>query len=168
LSGSDFTIEIAKLAAQRGYKLFLLGGREGVAQEAADYLKALYPNIPIADAIAGPPFHSEEVTQELLKNSQPQIVLLALPQKEQMAWTYRVQKLLPECCVMGVGGSLDFIIGASAYQDPTGKYKAVRAPFWMRRRGLEWLWRLFTQPWRYRRIFSAVVKFVNEVVREGR
>ena len=166
LSGSDVLIELIKLAAQKGYKIFLLGGGEGVAREASTYLRFLYPNLQVAGMLAGPPFQSEEFTLNTLKGAKPEIVFLALPQEKQMEWTKKVKEVLPRSCVMGIGGALDFIVGASALQDPTGKYKAVRAPYLMRQRGLEWLWRLVRQPWRSRRIFQAVVRFTGEVVKE--
>jgi N-acetylglucosaminyldiphosphoundecaprenol N-acetyl-beta-D-mannosaminyltransferase len=58
---------------------------------------------------------------------------------------------------MGVGGAFDFVAGV-----------AERAPAWLQRLGLEWLHRLLRQPWRARRIFTAVVAFPLAVLRYGR
>ena len=166
LSGSDIVIELMKLAAQKRYRVFFLGGKEGVAKEASSCLKWLYPELNVVGTMAGPPFQSEEFTLAALKEAQADLVLVALPQDQQYKWSYRIKEVLPKGCVIGIGGALDFIVGASALQDPTGRHKAVRAPYWMRKRGLEWLWRLVRQPWRSRRIFQAVVRFTGEVVKE--
>ncbi len=167
LSGADVLVELTKLAAQRKYKVFFFGGGEGVAQKSSRLLKFLYPSLRVVGAIAGPPFQSEAVALALLKDAQPDLIFLAVPQSQQREWTEKIREILPQSCTMGIGGALDFIVGATALQDPTGKYKAVRAPYWMRQRGLEWLWRLFKQPWRAGRIFQAVVRFTGEIVKES-
>jgi N-acetylglucosaminyldiphosphoundecaprenol N-acetyl-beta-D-mannosaminyltransferase len=90
---------------------------------------------------------------ERIRAAQPDVLFVAYGAPKQDLWIARHGAAAGVPAMMGVGGSLDFIVGAQK-----------RAPEWMRRINLEWLYRLITQPWRWRRQL-ALPKFVWAVVR---
>jgi N-acetylglucosaminyldiphosphoundecaprenol N-acetyl-beta-D-mannosaminyltransferase len=146
ITGVDLTWEIAKLASERGWSLFLLGGKAGVAYKTAQRLKLVHPKLKIAGTYAGSP--QEEGIIKKINSTKPDILLVAFgaPKQEKFIYNYRTR--LNVKAAMGIGGTFDFISGTIS-----------RAPKWMRALGLEWLYRLIRQPKRLGRIFTAVVKF---------
>jgi N-acetylglucosaminyldiphosphoundecaprenol N-acetyl-beta-D-mannosaminyltransferase len=153
--GSDLVGRLAELSHQKGYRIYFLGAREGVAEKAIEKLKARYPNLQVAGCYAGSPAieENEAIVQRILP-TQPDILLVAYGAPKQDKWIARnLQRLQIPVCI-GVGGSFDFIAG-----------KTKRAPPWLRRLHLEWLHRLIMQPWRWRRIWNAVICFSWLVLR---
>lgn len=147
--GSDLVMRLAELSQQKGYRLYFLGAREGVAEQAVAKLKARYPNLNVAGCYAGSPGleENEAIVQRILA-ARPDILLVAYGAPRQDKWIARnLERLQIPVCI-GVGGSFDFIAGTSK-----------RAPVWLQRLGLEWFHRLLTQPWRWRRIWNAVPRF---------
>ena len=148
VAGVDVVRRVARIAAKGGYRLFLLGAAEGVAEAAAERLKEENPGLAVAGAYAGSPNPDEErEIVEMIKEAKPHILLVAYGAPQQDLWIYRNRERLGVPVAMGVGGALDFISG-----------KARRAPGWMQRLGLEWLHRLIYEPWRWRRML-ALPKF---------
>lgn len=165
ITGVDMVMEIAKLANDRGYRLYFLGGTEGVAEATAKQLTWLYGRLRVAGYSAGPPYEEEEQVINRIIKAQPDLVFLAFPQKEQLRWIKDVLPKMKDMGFMGIGGAFDFIVGAVPKNDPTGRFAQKRAPLAWQQNNLEWLWRLVTQPWRYQRIWRATVGFVGEVIR---
>jgi len=142
VAGVDLTRELARLAARQGYRLFLLGAAPGVAEMAAQRLCARYAGLHIAGTYAGSPASAEETEIIARINAaRPQILLVAYGAPQQDLWIARNKKRLESPLAMGVGGSFDYIAGV-----------AVRAPLPLQKAGLEWLYRLYRQPWRWRRM----------------
>ena len=165
VAGADMVWEISKLAAERGWSIFLLGGAPGVAQEAGKCLQWLYPNLQIVGITAGPPYESEEQVVQHIKETQPKFIFLAFTAPKQLYWMKTYTQRLNGTVMIGIGGALDFIAGGVAINAPEGETKpARRAPVWLQKRGLEWLWRYFTQPWRRARIKTATIDFMEKVV----
>lgn len=157
VAGVDCVWRWAKLAAERGYRLFLLGAAEGVAEEAASGLKEFYPELEIAGTFAGSPAPGEEEhIVGLIRQARPHLLFVAYGAPEQDRWIHRNLARLEVPVAMGVGGAFDFISG-----------RAKRAPRWVQRLGLEWLHRLFHEPWRWRRML-ALPQFAWLVIREER
>lgn len=155
VAGSDIVPRLAALAAQRGYRPFLLGAGPGVAEKAAEVLVRQNPGLQIAGTYAGSPSPAEE--DEIVARIvavRPDMLFVAYGAPAQDFWIYRNLHRLGVPIAMGVGGTLDFIAGA-----------APRAPLWMREHGLEWLYRLVRQPWRWRRML-ALPRFALAVWRE--
>ena len=166
ITGADMVWEISKLAEKRGWSIFLLGAADGVATETAKNLQWLYPDLKISGVSAGPPYESEASVIQQIKTNQPKFVFLAFPAKEQIRWIKTYQNQLNGVILIGVGGALDFITGGVALNAPdNNKQPAKRSPEWLQDHGLEWIWRLFTQPWRSTRIRTAVFDFSLQVVR---
>jgi exopolysaccharide biosynthesis WecB/TagA/CpsF family protein len=142
VTGSDGVPRIAERAAQRGWRLFLLGAAPGIADETAAILQARYPGLQIAGTFSGSPAPEEEDAIVAMVNaSDADILFVAYGAPEQDKWIARNLPRLQVKMAMGVGGAFDFIAGV-----------VPRAPLWMRRMGLEWLFRLYLQPWRIRRM----------------
>lgn len=142
--GVELVLRLAERAAEQGYRLFLLGAAPGVAEEAAARLRERYPGLTIAGTYAGSPDPAEE--EEIgarIRAASPHILLVAYGAPRQDLWLKRNLPRLNVAVGIGVGGTLDYISG-----------RVRRAPAWMRRYGLEWLYRLFRQPWRWRRMLS--------------
>jgi len=157
LAGVDTVRRIASLAAGRGYRLFLLGAAEGVAEAAARRLEEENPGLKVVGTYAGSPNPKEEEgIVEMIRAARPHLLLVAYGAPQQDLWIHRHLGRLGVPVTMGVGGAFDFISG-----------KAKRAPGWMRRLGLEWLHRLLHEPWRWRRML-ALPKFVWLVLRSHR
>jgi N-acetylglucosaminyldiphosphoundecaprenol N-acetyl-beta-D-mannosaminyltransferase len=156
VTGADLVPALAQLCARRGYRLFLLGGRPGVAEEAARRLEALAPRLEVAGTHAGSPRpEDDETSVRLISGARPHVLLVAYGHPHQELWIARNAERLRVPVAIGVGGALDYVAG-----------RVRRAPGWMRRAGLEWLFRLARQPWRVRRM-AVLPRYAIEVLRQG-
>lgn len=139
---------IAELAAREGYSLFLLGAQSGVAEEAAGVLQGRYPGLRVVGTYAGSPRDEDfgEIKQRL-DAAQPDVLLVAYGAPKQDLWIRSHLRELPSSVrvAMGVGGVFDYVSG-----------RVPLAPSFLRRVGLEWLYRLARQPWRWRRIVRVL------------
>jgi N-acetylglucosaminyldiphosphoundecaprenol N-acetyl-beta-D-mannosaminyltransferase len=153
VTGSDGVPLIADRAAREGWKLFLLGAAPGVAERAAARLIAQNPGLQIVGTYAGSPaLEEEEAIIQRVNASDADILFVAYGAPRQDQWIARNRDRLDVRVAMGVGGTLDFIAGV-----------VPRAPRWMRRLALEWLFRLIRQPWRWRRMLR-IPRFVWAVI----
>jgi N-acetylglucosaminyldiphosphoundecaprenol N-acetyl-beta-D-mannosaminyltransferase len=158
VAGSDLIYRLAELASQHGWRVYFLGAAEGVAAAAAGRLKSLYPGLVIAGTAAGDPGPASAPAQvTAIQAARPDVLLVAYGAPAQDIWIARHKDVLGVPVSMGVGGSFDFVAGV-----------AHRAPAWAQRLWLEWLHRLWRQPWRVRRVFNAVVAFPLAVLADGR
>jgi N-acetylglucosaminyldiphosphoundecaprenol N-acetyl-beta-D-mannosaminyltransferase len=157
IPGVDLVERLAALSADRGYRIYFLGAMPGVADKAVEVLRARYPTLQVAGAYAGSPHPKEEAAiVERVCAARPHILLVAYGAPAQDYWIDRnLDRLQVPVCI-GVGGSFDYIAGVRP-----------RAPSLLRRMGLEWLHRLVTQPWRWRRML-ALPRFAWRVLRCGR
>lgn len=155
VTGSDGVPIIAARAAQEGWRLFLLGAAPGVAETAARVLSERYPCLKIAGVYSGSPAPEEEAELcERVNASGADVLFVAYGAPEQDKWIARNSPRLRVAIAMGVGGSFDFIAGI-----------LPRAPAWMQRAGLEWLYRLYLQPRRIRRMLR-LPRFVLSILTE--
>ncbi|HEY8475730.1 MAG TPA: WecB/TagA/CpsF family glycosyltransferase [Chloroflexota bacterium] len=154
--GTDLVYRLAEVSAQRGYRWFLLGAREGVAAEAADRLVRQYPGLVVAGTRSGGPEpEHDEASREAIRRAAPvDLLLVAYGAPAQERWLARNLPHLQVGVGIGVGGVFDFVAGRSR-----------RAPVWVREAGFEWLYRLVTEPWRWRRQL-ALPRFALRVLLE--
>lgn len=154
VSGSDMVPEICRLAREKHLPIALLGGLDQTTIDKAAMAMREWGN-EVVFADHGVPkqhwneraFHEKMISE--LRKTAPQIVFAAFGHPKQEQWIEAYRHELPSVRLfMGCGGALDFVAGA-----------AKRAPRMMRRLGLEWLWRLMTEPKRIKRIFNAVIVF---------
>ncbi|HEX4205471.1 MAG TPA: WecB/TagA/CpsF family glycosyltransferase, partial [Ktedonobacteraceae bacterium] len=157
VTGTDMLPSLARVCAQQGYRLYLLGAAPGVAEIAAARLQELAPGVQIAGTYAGSPAEGEEqAIIERIRAAQADVVCVAYGAPAQELWIGRNLQRLPVAVALGVGGAFDFLAG-----------RQLRAPRWMQRSGLEWLYRLYREPWRWRRML-ALPAFALRVVLKGR
>lgn len=156
--GSELVYYLAELAAREGWRLYLLGAAPGVAEQAAEILRERYPRLAIAGTYAGSPDPAEnEGIVARINESEAEMLYVAFGAPRQDKWIARNKEALATVrLAVGVGGSLDFITG-----------RAVRAPRWVQKLGLEWLHRLLHEPWRWRRML-ALPRFALRVIFRGR
>lgn len=154
VTGTDTVQLLAEQAAAHGWRVYFLGAAEGIAEQASQILKTRYPDLQIAGCYAGSPSNEESVSIiERINISHANILLVAYGAPKQDLWIDRHKDNLNVRLAMGVGGAFDFIAGI-----------VPRAPQWMQRVGLEWLFRLYKQPWRWRRMLRLPL-FVLAVLR---
>ncbi len=155
VTGVDTLERFAALASKKGYKPFFLGASPGVAQKAASVLSERYPGFKVAGVYSGSPSPSEEKTiLEVIRSASPDALFVAYGSPAQEKWIARNLHSLKVPFAMGVGGAFDFIAGV-----------VPRAPKIIRKVGLEWLFRLILQPWRWKRQLALPV-FCALVVKE--
>jgi len=139
ISGSDLVMPLLRRAAEQGYRVYFLGGAPGVADLAKSKLEASLPGIQIVGTDASridvnALGDADEVT-ERIRRAEPDLVLVALGAPKQEIWSHTRAERLKPAVLIGVGASLDFVAGTQK-----------RAPNWMSKAGLEWLYRLAQEP----------------------
>lgn len=136
VAGIELVERACALCARKGYAVFLLGGAQSIAEKAGVELQRRYPGLLVAGAQHGYFSANEEPgLLDRIRTTGARLVLVALGFPKQEYWIRKhAGELGPVVCI-GAGGSLDVIAG-----------KSKRAPQAMRRLGLEWLYRLVTQP----------------------
>lgn len=156
VTGVDLVTRLTAEAAQQGWSIFLLGAAPGVAEKAATILTQSNLGLNVVGCYAGSPHSNEEPhIRMLIEQAQPNILLVAYGTPAQELWIARNRTVLPTSVMIGVGGAFDFIAGV-----------APRAPRWVQKIGMEWLYRLVKQPWRWQRIMTAVPLFLWSALRE--
>jgi len=154
-SGCDMVEQLCRAAANKRRAVYLLGGEPGVAEEAAAKLKQRIPGLQVAGCHDGY-FSDDEEPQivEDIRRKCPGVLLVALGIPRQEKWIKQHLEELGVPICIGVGGSLDVISG-----------RKRRAPVWMQRAGLEWLYRTMKEPSRLPRLV-ALPKLVWMSIRE--
>lgn len=163
ITGVDFVWLLAELCAKKGEGIYLIGAGEGVAQKASGVLRAKYPALIIAGAETGIPkvitktsaLFDEQLCEKICA-ARPSVLLVAFGAPRQDVWIAENAHRLPGVRIaVGVGGTFDYLAGIVPY-----------APHWIRGIGFEWTYRLMTQPYRWRRILTAVIRFPLAVLKK--
>ncbi len=161
MSGSDLLPKLCGAAAEKGYKVFFLGGRPGAAVRAAEKIKRQYPGISIK-GVYSPPFGFENDEDEnrkiigMLKSAGADILFAGLGTPKQEKWIYKHKEDYRVPVSIGVGAAFDFTAGF-----------VKRAPVWMQKSGLEWFYRLVQEPGRlWKRYLAGNAVFAFLVFRE--
>lgn len=142
VNGTDLFEAVCAAAALQGLRVFLLGGRPGAADAAAELLKSRNPGLTIAGTYC-PPYGFERDRQELdhinalIREAQPHILFVGLGAPKQENWMYEQHEAIAVPISLGIGVSFELVSGM-----------VQRAPRWMQVTGLEWLFRLFMEPQR--------------------
>lgn len=133
-NGSDLCPLLFEKISTEGRSLFFLGGNEGVAKAAAENVKNRIQYIKIAGTYAGY-FTDDEPIIKAINSSGADVLFVGMGAPLQEKWIYKNRsRLNPKLC-LGVGALFDYLSG-----------RIPRAPFWMRKMHLEWLWRIFMEP----------------------
>jgi N-acetylglucosaminyldiphosphoundecaprenol N-acetyl-beta-D-mannosaminyltransferase len=141
VTGQEVVDRISALAAECGWRVFMLGAREGVAEKASAELSRRHPHLLIVGCYAGSPSCAQQAEIiERINASKADILFVAYGPPKQELWIARNALHLRVSLAMGVGGTFDTLAGI-----------VPRAPLWVRRAGFEWMYRLVREPRRLRR-----------------
>ncbi len=142
VTGIDLINKLLQIGEKKGYKFYFLGAKTGRADEAKENILKKYPNIDIVGVhhgyIEG---KEEEIVIQDIKRKKPDILLVGMGVPKQERWIYRHMNELGVPVSIGVGGSFDVLSG-----------KIPRAPGWMQKCGIEWVYRTLREPKRIKRI----------------
>ena len=138
--GSDLFIKLCEISARKKFRVFFLGGSPGDAKRAKEELTCRNPGL-LVEGVYCPPFGFEKDKQEnkkiveLIKAANADILFVGLGAPKQEKWIYEHYNEIKVPVSIGVGISFSFAAGT-----------IKRAPVWMQKSGLEWLWRLMMEP----------------------
>jgi N-acetylglucosaminyldiphosphoundecaprenol N-acetyl-beta-D-mannosaminyltransferase len=148
VAGSDLVPLIIRLAAKKGYRVYFLGGRPDVTARAVANLRSEFPALQIvgADSPAFAPLHEMDHAGigARIRDARPDLLFVSFGCPKQEKWIAMNYRTLGVPVSVGVGATIDFLAG-----------EVSRAPVWMQRAGLEWIYRLLQEP---RRLFKRYVK----------
>lgn len=148
ICGSDLVPHLCKIAAEKGYRVFLLGAAEGVAARAAKILEKNYPGIMIAGTYSPPLGFEKNETElqkinEILRDSNADLLFVGMGVPKQDQFIYENMQKYEIPMSFSIGATIDFIAG-----------EQKRAPRWMTDHGMEWAYRLFCDP---KRMFKRYI-----------
>lgn len=159
IRGREFFIDLIKLANKKAWRVYLLGGKKGVAESVQKKFEQNYKKIRIKSS-SGPILNNsglavsdedkveEKRVVEEINNFKPHLLFVAYGAPKQEKWLYRWLPKLKIGVGMVVGGTLDYLAGT-----------AKLPPKWMSDAGIEWLWRVVQEPKRIGRIITAIILF---------
>jgi exopolysaccharide biosynthesis WecB/TagA/CpsF family protein len=156
VNGTDMFPLLCDASARAGLKLYLLGARPGIAELAADAMRARHPGLEIAGIMHGyfAPAETSSVVASI-NDSGADILLVAMGAPHQELWLARHEAALTPAVRVGVGGLFDYYSG-----------RIPRAPAWLRQAGFEWAWRLRCEPGRlWKRYLVGNPLFLARVLR---
>ncbi len=142
LPGIDFASALMAQMASEGGRVFLLGAKPGVAEQAGEKLKERFPGLVICGVHDGY-FQDDEPILRLVNEAKPDLLLVCLGAPKQELWMRRNGPKLNVGLMAGLGGSLDVFAGT-----------AKRAPVFFQKLGMEWFYRLLREPWRFKRMIK--------------
>jgi N-acetylglucosaminyldiphosphoundecaprenol N-acetyl-beta-D-mannosaminyltransferase len=161
VNGTDLFEQLCAVSAERNLKVFLLGGRPGAAEQAARVLKARYPALKIVGTYCPPyGFHLDLEEQEkinsIIQEAAPDLLFVGLGAPKQEYWIYNNCQKVNVPVSLGIGVSFELVSDM-----------VKRAPKWMQKSGLEWLFRLLMEPGRlWQRYLVTNVAFIVLVLRQ--
>jgi len=159
ICGPDFMPALVARSRSFGYRHFLYGGADGVADELRRNLLLRFPGAKIVGTYS-PPFRTltrdeDQIVVDLINRSQPDFVWVGLGTPKQDFWIANHRDQLNASALLAVGAAFDFHSG-----------RLTRAPVWMRGSGLEWLFRLMAEPRRlWRRYTISNIRFAALLAR---
>lgn len=151
IPGQSYFRKIIELSNEKGYSIYLLGGKPGIPEKAKENLEKIFPNVNIVGVHHGyfNENEEEEVIEEINK-LQPNVLFVALGAPRQEKWIYNHRNELKVDVATGQGGTYDYEAG-----------KIKRAPVWVQKIGMEWFWRLCREPKRIKRQLVLPVYLVK-------
>lgn len=156
ISGSDLVPELCKVAAKKNYTIFILGGKDGIAEKAKKNLERKHPDIRVVGTYA-PPFGFEKNQRELKKTNdiitqaKPDILIACFGCPKQEKYIYENIEKYDAKVSICAGATVDFLAG-----------NVKRAPKWMSNNGLEWFYRFLQEPKRmFKRYFIDDLRIIK-------
>jgi N-acetylglucosaminyldiphosphoundecaprenol N-acetyl-beta-D-mannosaminyltransferase len=160
IAGPDFMGEFCGICAQNGYSMFLLGGRSDYLNSLVENLKKAHPRIQISGAYS-PPFGEWDENEnrkiiKMINDSHADVLWVGVSTPKQDYWIYENKNQLKTKVAIGVGAAFDFHSG-----------RVKRAPIWMQKNGLEWLFRLLQEPRRmWKKYLVTNLLFISLIAKE--
>ncbi|WP_269473130.1 WecB/TagA/CpsF family glycosyltransferase [Pseudoalteromonas sp. A25] len=156
VAGVDLFHNLNAMAEKEGLSVFYLGAKQEVVDETAWKMRKTHPDLKIAGVHHGYFWDDEEAVVNLIKKSGAQLLFVAITSPKKENFINKWQDKLGVKFVMGVGGTFDVVAG-----------KVKRAPVWMQKAGLEWLYRVLQEPGRmWKRYLVTNSQFAWLLVRE--
>lgn len=159
VTGVDLAWAISELASEKSWPVYFLGAVEEVAEATAKVLTDQFPELNVVGAQSGGEITTGATNYNIINEiniAKPKILFVAFGQIKQEKWIFNNLDKLPSVKVaIGVGGAFDYISGVTP-----------RAPKFLQRLGLEWLFRLTKEPKRYKRIINAVIVFPFLIIKK--
>jgi N-acetylglucosaminyldiphosphoundecaprenol N-acetyl-beta-D-mannosaminyltransferase len=161
VTGSDMVPALCSLAAERGYRVFFLGGAPDVAAELGPRLQERFPGLQVA-GIEAPPFRPLTSAEQAdlfdrIRTARPDLLFVAFGQPKGEMWIAEHHRTLGVPVSIQVGATVDFLAG-----------RVPRAPRWQQRLGLEWVYRLYQEPGRLaRRYFDNALFALRMMVSDA-
>jgi N-acetylglucosaminyldiphosphoundecaprenol N-acetyl-beta-D-mannosaminyltransferase len=157
VAGSDLIIEISARAAKEGYRLFFLGGAEGVAAKAASWLRERFPGLQVV-GFESPPFRELSVDEQdalaaRIRSARPDLLFASFTQPRGERWLAANCDSLGVPVTANIGAAIDFAAG-----------RVRRAPRWVQKCGLEWAFRLGNEPRRLASRYARNAWFIARMV----
>lgn len=159
ITGVDLMEDLLAFASGERLRVVLIGGKKKIADKVIECQKHYYPDLNcaaiegIAD-IQNPTVQEEQRIRSIVLEHKPNLIFVAFGSPFQEIWIDRHRDQFHGMVCMGVGGAFDYLSGV-----------VPRAPFFLRRMGFEWIFRLFIQPWRIKR-FWRLADFIRIAARE--
>jgi N-acetylglucosaminyldiphosphoundecaprenol N-acetyl-beta-D-mannosaminyltransferase len=158
--GPDLMLAVCRRSLETGWRHFFLGGEEGVAAELATRLSRRFPGLAVAGTLS-PPFRDLAAEEDaalcrVLNETRADIIWVGLGSPKQERWMAAHREALTAPVLVGVGAAFDFLSG-----------RRRQAPRWIQRSGLEWLYRLASEPRRLWRRYLRYPRFVFLVLRQA-
>lgn len=161
VTGSEVVNDLCRLSHEKGYRIFMLGAAEGVAERAKQKLESKLPDINIVGTYSPAPneLQSESASDNIInyiKSTGTQILFVALGAPKQEEWIVKNMHKFPNCIILPCGGSIDYIAGVQK-----------TSPRWIANLGFEWLYRMLHNPGRlFRRYIVDDLPFFGELLYE--
>lgn len=156
VTGVDLFQELLSMSASSNFSVYLLGATDEVVSKTAAIVRALYPDLNIAGYHNGYFWEDEEAMVKKIRTSGAQLLFVAITSPKKENFINQWKDHLGVNFVMGVGGTFDVISG-----------KVKRAPLWMQKHGLEWLYRVIQEPRRmWMRYLTTNTKFAWLLIKE--
>lgn len=157
VTGADMVPALAEKAALEGKSVYFFGGADGSARQTARIFKGLYPDLKIA-GFSAPMINMDDEIENMVEIArinvtEPDILLIALGNPKQEFWFDRYNKYMKVPVSIGVGGTFEFISGETS-----------RAPEWMQKTGLEWIFRMAQDPKRLINRYAKGLFSFNKMV----
>ncbi len=135
VAGVDLFHNLLAMSADKGFSVFLLGAKQEIVAQTANKVAELYPKLNIAGFHHGYFWDDEQAIVDKIKASGARLLFVAITSPKKENFINKYQDQLGVDFVMGVGGTFDVVAG-----------KVKRAPLWMQKYGLEWLYRVIQEP----------------------
>lgn len=160
IPGQTYFRKVFEVGEKEGWTFYLLGGSGDIPRRAKEHLESLYPNVKIVGYHEGYfKEDSEEKVIEEINSLQPNVLFVAMGAPRQEKWIYENKDKLKVDIAAGQGGTFDYEAG-----------NIKRAPVWMQKCGIEWLWRLIREPKRIKRmavlpLYLLTILFTKDITK---